>query len=156
MQPEPPQKDKKNVQLTTDVTDRLDQLGTRGDTYNTVVTKLLDAYTDQPSLMLEAVESVLYVVLKDLGGLEREAFAGDEKHEPIDWPDLDKETAAEMTNRVLERIQTAEGFAGLSIKGQVVAWWTPVDREELEAWKAARLIPQQTEEELKKGRDYFT
>ncbi len=156
MQPTPPQKDKKNVQLSTDVTERLDKLGTRGDTYNTVVTRLLDTYDDQASLMLEAVESVLYVVLKDLGGLEKETFAGDETHEPLVWPDLDKETAAEMTDKVLERIQTREGFAGLSVEGQVVAWWTPVDREELEAWKAARLIPQQTEDELRKDRDYFT
>ena len=156
MQPIPPKKDKKNVQLTTDVTERLDKLGKRGDTYNTVVTQLLNAYDDQASLMLEAVESVLYVVLKDLDGLERKTFAGDKKHEPLTWPDLDKETAAEMTDKVLEQIQTHEGFAGLSVEGQVVAWWTPVDREELEAWKAARIIPQQTEDELRRGRDYYT
>ncbi len=156
MQPTPPQKDKKNVQLTTDVTERLDKLGTRGTTYNSIVERLLDAYNDQAALMLEAVESVLYVVLKDLGGLEKDTFAGDKKHEPLMWPDLDKETAAEMTNRVLELIQTQKGFAGLSVAGQIVAWWAPVDREELEAWKASRLIPQQSEDELRKDRDYFT
>ncbi len=156
MQPIPSQKDKKNVQLTTDVTERLDKLGTRGDTYNTVVEKLLDASNDQAARMLEAVESVLYVVLKDLEGLEKDTFADDKKHEPLTLPALDKETAAKMTNRVLERIQTKEGFAGLSVEGQVVAWWKPVDVDELEAWKESRLIPQQTEDELRRGRDYFT
>ncbi|MGZ4904332.1 MAG: DUF7557 family protein [Halobacteriota archaeon] len=156
MHPLPPKKEKKNVQLTTDVTERLDKLGTRGDTYNSLVERLLNAYDDQAALMLEAVESVLYAVLKDVEGLEKETFAGDEKHEWLTWPDLDKETAAEMTNRVLELIQTHEGFAGLSVEGQVVAWWTPVDRDELEAWKASRLIPQQTEDEKRTGRDYYT
>ncbi|MGZ4943601.1 MAG: DUF7557 family protein [Halobacteriota archaeon] len=156
MHPLPPKKEKKNVQLTTDVTERLDKLGTRGDTYNSLVERLLNAYDDQAALMLEAVESVLYAVLKDVEGLEKETFAGDEKHEWLTWPDLDKETAAEMTNRVLELIQTREGFAGLSVEGQVVAWWTPVDRDELEAWKASRLIPQQTEDEKRTGRDYYT
>ncbi|MGZ4932415.1 MAG: DUF7557 family protein [Halobacteriota archaeon] len=156
MHPLPPKKEKKNVQLTTDVTERLDKLGTRGDTYNSLVERLLNAYDDQAALMLEAVESVLYAVLKDVEGLEKETFAGDEKHEWLTWPDLDKETAAEMTNRVLELIQTREGFAGLSVEGQVVAWWAPVDRDELEAWKASRLIPQQTEDEKRTGRDYYT
>ncbi len=155
MEPTTPQKDKKNVQLTTDVTKRLDTLGTRSDTYNTVVERLLDAYNDQAALMLEAVESVLYAVLKDLRGIEKEAFS-DEKHKPLAWPDLNKDTAATMTNKVLELIQTREGFAGLSVEGQIVAWWRPVDMGELEAWKATGTIPQQTEEELGKGRDYYS
>ncbi len=155
MESTPPQKNEMTVQLMKDVSERLDELSTRGDTYNTVVEKLLDAYDDRGALMLEAVESVLYAALKDLKGLEKEAFAGVKEHEPLMWPDIDKETAARMTNKVLELIQTQKGFAGLSVSGQVVGWWKPVDMDELEAWKASHLIPHQTRDELGTGRDYF-
>ncbi len=143
------------VQFTTDISERLDELSTQDDTYNTVVQKLLDAYDDRSALMLEAVESVLYATLKDLKGLEKEAFADVKKHEPLPWPDVDKNTAARMTNKVLELIQTQKGFAGLSVSGQIVGWWKPVDMDELEAWKASHLIPHQTKDELGTGRDYF-
>ncbi len=117
------------------------------------IERIVSARDDEASLALEAVETVLYAVLTDLQGLERQTFEGDKQHTPLNWPEIDEETADKMTNKVLELLQTHDGFARLSIEGQLVAWWKPVDREELEAWKASRVRPQRSEHEERKGMD---
>jgi hypothetical protein len=124
-----PQRKKKTVQLDLETTERLDKLGTRGNTYNSVIGGLLNFFNTESERFTSIIERIIYDMLvqadQDYDWKDKLEEIRKEKNLTFE-DDLEYKGAIKvLTDQLIEEMRkgSAVSLGGVDLSHKQVEWW---------------------------------